>query len=260
VKRDRSEQGYVLLGIAIGLVIMGIFMAAAVPAWEYVIQREKEEELLWRGRQYVKALERYQRKYPGAFPASVDALVEEKFLRKAYEDPMSGEGEWRILRQNSPELQGPVPGGPQGPQAMPGRDPRIRAPQPFRSPQPIGRPSQLGRQSLQSMTDQQLGGIVGVASASDKSTIRIPGRKEAAFLRTVGEGEKYNEWLFVFQVAQDPTQPGLGQPGRPGQGPGGQPPVRPGFPGGGPGGPGGFNTPNTPNRPRSPNPPGAPQR
>ncbi|HEX9724988.1 MAG TPA: hypothetical protein VGC53_11975, partial [Vicinamibacteria bacterium] len=165
-------------------------------------------------------------------------------------DPMSSEGEWRLLRQNSPEVVSPVaPGGAE----PPGRGRDIR----FRAPGGLGAPSQLGRQS---MSERELGGIVGVASASDKSTIRIPGRKEAAFLRTVGEGEKYNEWLFVFQVAQDPTQPGLGQPGRPGQGPGGQPPARPGFPGGGPGGPGGFNTPNTPNRPRSPNPPGAPQR
>ena len=30
---DSNDRGYVLLGIAIGLVIMGIFMAAAVPVW-----------------------------------------------------------------------------------------------------------------------------------------------------------------------------------------------------------------------------------
>jgi type II secretory pathway pseudopilin PulG len=246
VKRDRSEQGYVLLGIAIGLVIMGIFMAAAVPAWEYVIQREKEEELVWRGRQYVKAIERYQRKYPGAFPPSIDVLLKEKFLRRAYEDPMSSEGEWRLLRQNSPEDVSPVaPGSAES--AGTGRDFR------FRAPERLSAPSQLGRQS---MSDGELGGIVGVASTSDQSTIRIPGRKEAAFLRTVGEGEKYNQWLFVFQVAAVPPPgapgaPGPGQPGRPG------PPARPGFRGGGPGGPGGFNTPNPP---RPPNPPGTPQR
>jgi len=240
VKRQRSDAGYVLLAIAIGLVIMGIFMAAAVPAWDYVIHREREEELLWRGRQYVQALERYQRKFPGAFPPNIDTLVEEKFLRKAYEDPMSSDGEWQILRQNSPELR--APGAPGASQNMPGRDPR------FRAPQPIGRPSRLGAQS---MSDQQLGGVVGVVSKSDESTLRVPGLKEATFLRVVGQGEKYNEWLFVFQASADPTQLGQGGPGQRGR-PGPGQPLAP--PGGGRGGPGGFNTPNPPHSPTPPRP------
>ena len=240
----RSDEGYVLLGIAIGLVIMGIFMAAAVPVWDHVIQREREDELLWRGRQYVQAIERYQRKYPGAFPANLEVLVEEKFLRKAYEDPMAEEGEWRILRQNSPELRGLMAPGTQ--------PPGQRADRRFRTPGRLTQPSQLGRQR---MSGQALGGIVGVASASEKETIRIPGQKQAAFLKTVGEGKQYNEWLFVFQVAPDPTQLGAGARGQPGQGgrrgqrgQAGRPPR------GAPGGPGGFNTPNPPSSPNPPRP------
>jgi len=240
------------LGIAIGLVIMGIFMAAAVPAWEYVIQREREEELLWRGRQYVQAIRRYQQKYPGAFPANIDVLVEEKFLRKAYKDPMNrgedGESDWRILRQNSPEIRGLTT--PEQPQS---RDIRFRQ-------QGFNQPRQLGRQSRFGMSEEQLGGIVGVASSSDKTTLRVPGRKEAEFLRTVGEAEKYNEWLFVFQVGADPTRQPPGAPGAPGAPPGfrRRAPEQPGQ-----GGPRGFNTPNRPNqqnqqnRQGAPNPPGA---
>ena len=106
-RHGERERGYVLFGIAIGLVILGIAMTAAVPLWQKVMQREREQELIFRGYQYMQAIELYQRKYPGAYPADIDVLVKEKFLRKAYTDPFSedGEGEFRILRQMSPELQ-----------------------------------------------------------------------------------------------------------------------------------------------------------
>ena len=235
---DSNDRGYILLGIAIGLVIMGIFMAAAVPVWEHVNQREKEEELLWRGRQYVRALERYQRKYPGAFPAKMEDLVKDKFLRKIYEDPMSEDREWRILRQNSPEVRAiTIPGGGQRQRGGGRSELRQRR---------LGDPSGLGRRAV---TGQALGGIVGVASKSEDEAIRRPGKKEELFLRTVGEGAQYNEWLFIYVAARNPQQqnpgargprqpgqsqrgrPGTGQPGQPGQpGPGGNTPRPPGAP------------------------------
>jgi type II secretory pathway pseudopilin PulG len=99
-ERD-SESGYVLLGIVILLVILGIGMGAAVPVWQHVMQREKEEELIWRGFQYAQAIERYQKKYPGAFPPNLEVLVKEKFLRKLYKDPMKdGSGSPRQLSPN----------------------------------------------------------------------------------------------------------------------------------------------------------------
>ena len=89
-RHGERERGYVLFGIAIGLVILGIAMTAAVPLWQKVMQREREQELIFRGYQYMQAIELYQRKYPGAYPADIDVLVKEKFLRKAYTDPFSG--------------------------------------------------------------------------------------------------------------------------------------------------------------------------
>ncbi len=117
-----AAPGYVLLGVTIIIVIMGIFMGMAVPVWQHVMQREREEELLWRGRQYVQAIELYQRKHPGAFPPNVEILVEQKFLRKAYEDPMAEDGEWKVLRQLSPEIRSMMtPGGQQGRRGRQGR-------------------------------------------------------------------------------------------------------------------------------------------
>ena len=242
-----QEGGYVLLGIAIGLVIMGIFMGAAVPVWEHVNQRDREEELLWRGKQYVRAIERYQRKYPGAFPAKVEDLVKDKFLRKAYEDPMSEEGEWTILRQNSPEVKA-ITGvgggrrqtgqGQQGQQSQQGLASRERS-------RSLGQSSGLGQRS---MTGQALGGIIGVSSMSEDEAIRKPGKKEELFLQTAGSGEKYNEWLFIFVAARNPQQQNPGGARLPGGRPGQQQPGQPGNRG-----PGWRQNPGG-NNPRSPAP------
>jgi hypothetical protein len=64
-------------------------------------RREREEEMVWRGRQYDRAIGLYFRKF-GKYPTSVDDLVKQtngvRFLRKAYKDPMNQEdGSWRFI-------------------------------------------------------------------------------------------------------------------------------------------------------------------
>jgi hypothetical protein len=65
-------------------------------------QREKEEEMIWRGKQYVRGIKLYYRK-TGRFPTSVDDLTKPKlgslrFMRQAYKDPMNKEdGKWRFI-------------------------------------------------------------------------------------------------------------------------------------------------------------------
>src|SRR5258708_15317769 len=64
-------------------------------------RREKEEELVWRGNQYVRAIGLYYRKF-GKYPTKVEDLTKEtngvRFLRQAYTDPMNKEdGSWRFI-------------------------------------------------------------------------------------------------------------------------------------------------------------------
>jgi hypothetical protein len=65
-------------------------------------KREKEEEMIWRGKQYVRGIKLYQRKL-GRFPTSLDDLTKPKvgtlrFMRQAYKDPMNKEdGTWRLI-------------------------------------------------------------------------------------------------------------------------------------------------------------------
>ena len=89
-----------MAGLLVAIGVMGILMSAALPVWRTYMQREKEAELLFRGEQYVRAIDLYQRRFPGAYPTDLEALVEGRFLRRLYPDPMTGEP-FRVLTQGS---------------------------------------------------------------------------------------------------------------------------------------------------------------
>jgi type II secretory pathway pseudopilin PulG len=98
------QQGIVLLGLLIALAISSIGLMAAADVWATSRQREREQELLFVGGQYRKAIERYYFTTPGqtkALPASLEDLLEDKrfpapvrHLRRLYADPMTDSSEW----------------------------------------------------------------------------------------------------------------------------------------------------------------------
>ena len=92
--RSRREAGFSLVGAMAGITIMFTIMAMAMPAWKYVMQDSREEELIFRGSQIADAIERYQ-KEKRSLPISLEVLVKGRFLRKAYTDPMTRDGKWR---------------------------------------------------------------------------------------------------------------------------------------------------------------------
>jgi hypothetical protein len=134
--KARSKQG----GYALLLVV---FLTALVVVGTMSIglriltqgRREKEQEMIWRGKQYTRGIKLYYRKL-GRFPNSMDDLVKPKvgnlrFMRQAYKDPMNKEdGSWRLiyvgpagnligsLKPPQGGIQMPVPGGQPG--AAPG--------------------------------------------------------------------------------------------------------------------------------------------
>lgn len=95
--RAGNSPGYVLFGVLVGVTLVGVGLTAAVTLWSQVVQREREAELLFRGEAVVRALERFQQDRPGTLPETLDELVEGKYLRRAWLDPMTGRS-FRILR------------------------------------------------------------------------------------------------------------------------------------------------------------------
>jgi hypothetical protein len=100
--RRHGEQGYALMLAVFLTTLMLIATLAAAPSVRTERQREKEEEMIWRGKQYVRAIKLYYRKN-GRFPTTIDDLIKPKmgavrYLRQQYKDPMNKEdGTWRLI-------------------------------------------------------------------------------------------------------------------------------------------------------------------
>jgi len=127
-----SEQGYMLIAVMFMLAIFLIALSVAVPKISKQIQRDREVETMRRGKQYVRGIKMYYKKF-GAYPNSMDALVQSnnvRFLRKKYIDPTTGKDEWKLIRfgQNKTQtlgffgqpLAGSMPGMPGSPIGTPG--------------------------------------------------------------------------------------------------------------------------------------------
>ena len=221
MKLQGQHAGFAMVALLIAMGVMAIMMSAAMPVWKTASQREKEAELVFRGQQYARAIELYQRKLPGAMPPNLDVLLDQKFLRKKYKDPITGD-DFDILSPNAPAAGqlGPQPAGSRGAPPQAGRGP---SPTPTPSPAPS-----RGRGGPQGGTIGAQAGVAGVVSKSKATSLRLyNGRNH------------YNEWQFVYVPRA--TAPGAGAPGSatpgqrggPGVGPGGR-----GFqPGGGRGSP-----------------------
>jgi hypothetical protein len=97
----RAESGYALILIMFFLAMLILLMSEAAPTVLSNVQREKEAELVWRGKQYTRGIRLYYLKM-NRFPTSLDDLTKPKtgirFMRQAYKDPMNQvDGSWRLI-------------------------------------------------------------------------------------------------------------------------------------------------------------------
>lgn len=97
----KKKAGYSLIIAIIAVNVFAVLTLMARSMWEAEIARDLEEELIFRGRQYVTAIEMYKAKHTNLFPQDLEILYAEKFLRKLYPDPMTESGEWNIVMQGT---------------------------------------------------------------------------------------------------------------------------------------------------------------
>ncbi|HEV3061746.1 MAG TPA: hypothetical protein VGY48_26075 [Vicinamibacterales bacterium] len=261
-----NQDGYAMAALLVAMSVAAVMMTVAMPVWKQMARRDKEEELIFRGTQYVRALRLFGTKYANASPPNVDILVEQRFIRKKFKDPITNDDFQPILAGQA------VPGAPASPQ--PGSGGRGQTGQ----PSPSG--GQSGSQSGSSPFGNGIGGSTraggagtgnaggpttplspGGVSGGGISSIGTPGagatggvigvvsKSKDKSLRLYNGRSHYNEWAFIgTQQTQTPGAGGRGTatPGNGGRR--GQPPNQP------PNAPGGRNFgPGT-----SPFPPGTP--
>lgn len=198
-----------MAALLVSVAIMGILMSVAMPVWRHQAQREKEAELAFRGEQWVRGIQQYQRKNgPGVYPPSLDILVQQRFVRKKWKDPITGEDfQPRFVGQQPVQGAAGQRGGRQG-----------------------GEQAGRGGSQLSGGLGGQAtgrGGVLGVYSKSTEPSIRI-----------YNGATRYDQWQFLAGNIGGPGGRGGAQaPGGGGRG------VRPGT-----GGRGGNPTTGGPGR------------
>src|SRR5580704_1923724 len=103
----RGQEGYALMLIVFMLAMIVIASVAAAPDVLTNGRREREEEMIWRGKQYVRGIRLFVRYYQAhggttRFPTSMEDLTKNKvglrFMRQAYKDPVNPvDGSWRMI-------------------------------------------------------------------------------------------------------------------------------------------------------------------
>jgi type II secretory pathway pseudopilin PulG len=161
-----AEHGYLMVALLVAMSVMAIMMGAALPAWNTLARREKEAELVFRGEQYARAIGLYQRRFANAPVPSIDTLVEQRFLRKKYKDPITND-----------DFQPLGPGGSLPGQTQQGLQLQAGGARGGATPAQAGRGGQV------------VGGIIGVTSKSQEKSLRLYNGQDA-----------YNQWIFMPTV------------------------------------------------------------
>lgn len=223
----RNEQGYMLLYLLFLVALLSISLVTIVPKLKFVLQREREQEMVHRGEQYRRAVRRYYRKM-GAYPPTLDVLESTnnlRFLRKRYKDPMNHNQDFKVMTQvdlmkamgTALSTNGGIPGaqtlgqpigslndtpsGDTGPASQTvAAAPAATTPDPNSQTGP--NTDQASKSSLPftpvvpqsgpAMMGGGIGGLVGVVSASNDETIRIYNKKN-----------HYKDWLFIYDPTSD---------------------------------------------------------
>lgn len=93
--------GYTLAALMILIMVMSIMMAVAARGWTTYVQREKEQEAIFRGLQYAEAIRVFQQRH-GRLPNQLEELikVEPRSIRQLYPNPLHEGGSWGMLMQS----------------------------------------------------------------------------------------------------------------------------------------------------------------
>ena len=105
-RKQAGERGFALLAIFLMAAIVALMLFVQLPRVAFESEREKEQILIDRGEQYIRAIKLYTKDY-GKFPGTLKELEEtnrKRYLRRMYLDPFTGKDEWRLVHSNGSQL------------------------------------------------------------------------------------------------------------------------------------------------------------
>jgi type II secretory pathway pseudopilin PulG len=108
-----AARGSILAAVLVMMALGAIWAGAASTQWSFILKREREKELIFRGTQIVRGIEDFSSR--GAPPTSLEQLTKfpKPTLRQAWADPMTerhdsngdlieGTGKWKLLTRGQP--------------------------------------------------------------------------------------------------------------------------------------------------------------
>lgn len=101
------SRGFVYLTALFAIAVVGLGISSYAIVWSQEAQREREQELLFVGGEFRKAIASYYEQSPGALkrypPSFNDLLFDSRYLtmkrhlRRIYSDPMTGSTKWGLV-------------------------------------------------------------------------------------------------------------------------------------------------------------------
>ena len=203
----KTANGFALAALMIFMMAASIVLLAVLPSYLTQARREMEEELIFRGQEYVRAIQKYKRRF-GIYPSNIESLIETDglpFLRREYRDPITGTA-FRLLKLNQ---DGMINGSTVYSRRSVNTELAAEASLQIND-QPTSNQSgtseeksernnnigdiqkgNIGLQGIQSAFASQFqgvvgSGIIGVASESDQQTLKVYNQRS-----------QYNEWEFI---------------------------------------------------------------
>jgi type II secretory pathway pseudopilin PulG len=107
IQKYKFEDGFTYLSLLFIIVVMGIALSGAGQVWSTIAKKEKEAELLFRGNEFIKAIGMFHNSTPGVkvYPRDLQSLLADprfpvikRYLRKIYNDPMTGKPDWELIK------------------------------------------------------------------------------------------------------------------------------------------------------------------
>lgn len=230
----RRDRGYMLLILMFFVALITFAMMATLPRVAQQVKRDREEEMIHRGTEYARAVKKFYKKF-NRYPNSLKDLESTnniRFLRHRYKDPMSKDGNWRLLHitdvqqgisnpnfgvsqaNNFNLTQGGAASAHPAGQASPGFS-FGGADTSQGNPGATGGPA--GGQLLGNSGDTTgQAGTGTTTTPSNPATGGLPGQTQGAggimgvasvdkgkSIREFGQKANYNKWMFIYDPTQD---------------------------------------------------------
>lgn len=97
-----GNSGFTYLQAMVVIIVIGITAETAYIDHLYVVRKDQEQELIFRGTAYVKAIKDYYRDQ-GYYPRKLENLMtdgkttQKRYIRQLYSDPLT-DHEWKVIR------------------------------------------------------------------------------------------------------------------------------------------------------------------